>query len=60
MLYSCLRAHHDTNSSSFPARVRTLMNGTLSADGRAIDEDLAAQFMEVFGKYISEPRLMQL
>jgi pyruvate/2-oxoglutarate dehydrogenase complex dihydrolipoamide acyltransferase (E2) component len=42
------------------ARLQTVMNGTLSADGRAIDEDLAARFMETFGKYISNPRLMQL
>lgn len=41
-----------------PARVKTVMNGTLSADGRAIDEDLAARFMDTFGKYISNPSLM--
>src|SRR5262249_50426468 len=35
-----------------------LMNTTLSVDGRAVTEEAAAQFLEQFGKYVSNPTAM--
>ncbi len=32
-----------------------MMNATLSADGRVIDEDVAALFMDALRKYLTEP-----
>ena len=52
------RATVGTSGSGSDLEKETIMNVTLSADRRVVDDHIAAQYLQVFRTYCEQPSLM--